>query len=180
MALIVIGVAIGITTVKNFMYPPSHGELIQKYAKKNDLDQYLVRAVIKTESNFIADAHSGKASGLMQLTDETAKWVCEKLGIDVKKIDLYDPEDNIKLGCYYLRHLIDYYDGNIDVALAAYNGGPGNVNKWLKNKEYSKNGKDLHYIPFKETREYVVKVNEHWKNYRELYEKENKKAERND
>ena len=62
------------------------------------------------------------------------------------------------------------YDGNIDVALAAYNAGPGNVNKWLESKKYSENGVDLKYIPYKETREYVLKVNEQWKRYSEIYE----------
>ncbi len=134
----------------------------------------MVMAVIKTESNFEPDAHSGKASGLMQLTDDTAKWVCDKLKIDYDDINLFKPSDNIRLGCYYLRHLIDKYDGNIDVALAAYNGGPGNVGKWLDNEKYSKNGVDLHHIPFKETREYVIKVNKQWDIYKELYEREPK------
>ena len=74
--------------VKRLMYPSAHGDLVQKYAKQNNLDEYLVRAVIKTESNFIVDADSGKASGLMQLTDDTAEWVCDKLKIDINKTPL--------------------------------------------------------------------------------------------
>ena len=124
-------------------------------------------AIIKTESNFVEDAHSGKASGLMQLTDDTAAWIAQKLDTDIKHVDIYNPADNIEFGCYYIRYLIDYYNGNVDVALAAYNGGMGNVDKWLSNKNYSDDGKTLKKIPFKETREYVKKVN----NEKEVYEK---------
>ncbi len=172
LALVVFAVFVGVSTFKNLFFPSAYQDLIHKYSREYKVDEYLVMAVIKAESNFIPDAHSGKASGLMQLTDETAEWVCKELDINPKKIDLFKPSDNIKLGCYYLKYLIDNYDGNIDVALAAYNGGMGNVNRWLSDKNYSKNKKDLHYIPFKETREYVIKVNRHWKTYKEIYERE--------
>ena len=138
-----------------------------KYAQEYELEPHFVMAIIKAESNFIEDAHSGKASGLMQLTDETANWVADKLGKDTKEINLNNPRDNIELGCYYIRYLINYYEGNVDVALAAYNGGMGNVDKWLENKKYSDDGKSLKDIPFKETREYVKKVN----NETAVYEK---------
>ena len=161
-------IVIGITTCKNLLYPLDYQDLIVKYANANNLEHSLVMAVIKSESNFIEDAHSGVASGLMQLTDDTAAWIAGKMDIDTDKINLNNPKDNIMLGCYYLRYLIDYYDGNIDVALAAYNGGMGNVDKWLKNSEYSQDGKNLTYIPFKETREYVKKVNTQQKVYHKL------------
>lgn len=152
-------VRIGVVTCKNLLYPFDYQDIIVKYANENELDEALVMAVIKTESNFIHDAHSGKASGLMQITDDTAEWISQKMNLKLESIDLMNPKDNIKLGCFYLRYLIDYYDGNTDVALAAYNGGMGNVDKWLKDKEYSSDGIHLKYIPFKETREYVEKVN---------------------
>lgn len=161
---------IGEKLYKNLLYPTAYPDIISKYSYENELDKYLVMAVIKSESNFIPDAHSGKASGLMQLTDNTAEWVCRRLGIEAEEIDLFNPEDNIKLGCSYLRYLIDKYDGDTDLALAAYNAGPSNVDSWLKDNEYSKNGRDLHYIPFKETREYVKKVNKQWHKYKEFYQ----------
>ena len=105
----------------------------------------------------------------MQLTNDTADWVCKKLEIDCDTINLFTPDDNIKLGCYYLRYLIDKYDGNVNVAVAAYNAGPAKVDGWLEEKEHSKDGKDLNYIPYKETRDYVKKVNKQWKKYAELY-----------
>ncbi len=163
-----VAVKIGIDTCKSLLYPFEYQDIIVKYAFENDLEESLVMAVIKTESNYIEDAHSGKASGLMQLTDETAEWVAEKMDINTENIDLMKPKDNIMLGCYYLRYLIDYYGGNLDVALAAYNGGMGNVNEWLKDERYSSDGENLTYIPFEETRNYVKKVNSEMKIYERI------------
>lgn len=165
-------IVFGADTYEKLVYPLAYSDIILKYSNQNRLDGYLVMAVIKTESNFIHDAHSGKAGGLMQLTDDTAEWICGKMDIKHDKIDLFEPEDNIKLGCFYLKFLIDKYDGNIDVALAAYNAGPANVDAWLKDKKYSKNGRDLDYIPFPETRDYVKKVNKQWQKYMEIYKNE--------
>lgn len=153
----------------------TYKDLVELQAEENDIEYSLVLAVIKTESNFVVDAHSGKASGLMQLTDETAEWIANKMDIDTDEINLMEPADNIRLGCFYLKYLIDYYNGNEDVALAAYNGGMGNVNKWLDDEKYSSDGETLDYIPFKETREYVEKVRKEQKVYEEilLKEKEN-------
>ncbi len=162
----IIGIIGGYETSRHIKYPVAYSEWITKYAHENDLDPYLVMAVIKTESNFIPDAHSGVAGGLMQLTEETAEWNANEMGIDYE-YDYMDPETNIKMGCHYLRHLIDVY-GNIDTALAAYNGGMGNVNSWLSNPQYSSDGETLDYIPFPETRNYVVKVNDSWEYYKTL------------
>ena len=164
--------ALGFATCKNLFYPTEYENIIVKSANDNDLDPNLVMAIIKTESNFVVDAHSGKASGLMQITDDTALWIANERGMDIQDIDLMDPEDNIQMGCYYLRYLIDYYEGNVDVALAAYNGGMGNVNKWLKDEEYSKDGKNLDYIPFTETREYVKRVKKEKKVYEKMSDAE--------
>lgn len=174
LAVAVIMLIAGIITCKNLLYPFEYQDLIVKYANENELEQCLVMAVIKTESNFVEDAHSGKASGLMQLTDDTADWIASKMKTDADKINLMNPKDNIKMGCYYLRYLIDYYNGNVDVALAAYNGGMGNVDKWLQDERYSDDGVNLKYIPFKETREYVKKVNNECEVYRKMLVAEEK------
>jgi soluble lytic murein transglycosylase len=163
----IIGIKSGYDTGKQVTYPVAYGEWIMKYSTKNELDPFLVMAVIKQESNFVPEAHSGVAGGLMQLTQETAQWNANELGIT--DFDYMDPETNIELGCHYLKYLIKHY-GNVDTALAAYNGGMGNVDAWLADKTYSSDGKTLDNIPFAETRNYVVKVNEYWAHYKELYD----------
>ena len=162
-AIAILGIMGGYETSRRVKYPVAYGDLIAEYAKQNDLDPYLVMAVVKVESNFVPEAHSHVAYGLMQLTEETAAWNANELGIT--DYDFTDPETSIMLGCHYLRHLIDLYE-NVDTALAAYNAGMGNVSAWLKNKEYSDDGETLKYIPFPETRSYVKKVNESWEHYR--------------
>ena len=181
----VLGILGGYQTSQKFKYPVAYADYIVKYSKANDLDPFLVMAVIKVEKkifseghsggfgrgkelNFVPEAHSGVAGGLMQLTEETAEWNAKELGITTE-YDYMDPETNIRFGCHYLRHLIDVY-GNIDTALAAYNGGMGNVYSWLNDSRYSDDGVTLKYIPFSETRNYVVKVNSSWEHYKEMYQ----------
>jgi len=161
------------------MFPLRYKDLVIKYARENDLDPLLVFSVIKAESNFNPNATSHKnARGLMQIIDDTGIWAAEKMGIEGFKVEsLYDPEINIKIGCWYLRNLrneIYKCSGEInnDLVLAAYNGGIGNVQKWLKDKQYSSSGKSLERIPFKETENYVKKVNNYRKIYEKLYRKE--------
>ena len=156
---------------KKMVYPLRYEGYIKKYAKEYELDPCLVMGVIKAESNYIHDAHSGVARGLMQITDDTAQWIAGKLNMkNFDGDDIEDPETNIRMGCYYLNYLINHYGGT-DVALAEYNGGMGNVTRWLSDKKYSEDGKTLDYIPFKETREYVEKVNKYTETYRKTYEK---------
>lgn len=148
--------------ISEIRYPVAYSSYITEYANDNNLDPYLVIALIKQESNFVADARSEYAGGLMQLTEVTAEEYAKKLGLT--DYNYMDPETNIKIGCYVLASMIKKYD-NIDTALAAYNAGVGNVDNWLKNPDYSSDGKTLYYIPFSETRHYVKKVNQ----YIEIY-----------
>lgn len=158
------------------LFPLEYKDLVIRYAKENDLDPFLVFSVIKAESNFNPNATSHKnARGLMQIIDDTGIWAAEKMGIEGFRVEhLYDPEINIKIGCWYLKNLkneIYQYNGelNNDLVLAAYNGGIGNVQRWLKDKKYSSSGKELERIPFKETENYVRRVNNYWKIYEKLY-----------
>ncbi len=144
-------------------YPVAYSSYITRYAHENELDPYLVIAVIKQESNFIADARSPYAGGLMQLTEITATEYASKLGLT--NYNYMDPETNIKIGCFVLSSLIEKY-GVVDTALAAYNAGVGNVDSWLENPDYSSDGKTLYKIPFSETKHYVDKINKYIAEYK--------------
>jgi len=148
------------------LYPLKHIELIREYSDKYDLRPELVCAVIHTESRFRDEAVSRKgASGLMQALETTANWAADEIGIEnYNYARIFEPGINIEIGCWYLNRLINQYK-NIDTALAAYNSGSGNVSGWLKNPQYSSDGVTLDMIPFAETRNYVVKVNESIKVY---------------
>jgi Soluble lytic murein transglycosylase and related regulatory proteins (some contain LysM/invasin domains) len=156
----------------HLMFPLKYKEYITEYSKKNKVDPYLVLAVIKVESNFDPDAVSRKnARGLMQISEKTGAWGAEKLKLESYNAEsLFDPETNISLGCWYLNVLSKEFNGNQQLILAAYNGGSGNVNDWLKNEIYSSSGKSLDKIPFKETEIYVKKVQNYLLIYKKLYE----------
>ncbi|MDP4134159.1 MAG: lytic transglycosylase domain-containing protein, partial [Bacillota bacterium] len=90
-------------------------------ADKYGLDKHMVYAVVKAESNFDNDAVSYKgAMGLMQITGETAKWCAGKMGDSTLAENLFDPETNIDMGCFYLSYLLDRFDGDVNSAVAAY------------------------------------------------------------
>lgn len=153
-------------------YPTKYENLVAKYSRKYDLDKYLVFAVIKTESKFDQYAVSkAGAYGLMQLQAETAGDCARKLKMEVNlPDDLYIPDINIHLGTYYLSWLLDKYDGNIQLAIAAYNGGIGNVDNWLEDGRYSDGDGGLKNIPFGETANYVTGVTVSYEKYKEIYE----------
>lgn len=157
--------------MKNILFPFKHKEVIQKYSEEYGLDPYYVLSIIKTESKFNPNARSHKdAVGLMQVTEDTGKWIAEEMGLtDYTPEKLYDEEYNIKMGCWYLDNLRTEF-GSLDLVTAAYNGGSGNVKHWLGDKQYSEDGKKLDYIPFKETKKYVDRVNAYYGIYKFLYE----------
>ena len=157
--------------LKKSMYPVKYKNVVETCCREYSLDKNLVYAIIKTESNFKKDALSHKgAKGLMQVTDDTAKWCIEKFNLSVSD-DVYDERSNITIGCAYLSYLMEHFSGEISSAVAAYNAGQGNVSKWLSDKRYSDDGKTLKNIPYEETREYVKKVLKRRDIYIQMYEK---------
>ncbi len=152
------------------VYPIKYQEYVEKYAEEYALDKNLVYSVIKVESNFKKDAVSvAGAKGLMQLMDKTAEDCNSKaeFGYTIPD-DLYVAEHNIRLGCYYISQLMMIYE-DMELAITAYNGGTGNVNKWLSDAELSDGKGGLAEIPYKETREYVKKVFNTFDIYNRLY-----------
>jgi soluble lytic murein transglycosylase len=160
-----------ITAFERQAYPQDYAEYVEVYAARYGVPEPLVYAVIRTESDFDSGAvSSAGAVGLMQLLPETFTWLTDEILFDhLDEGMLYDPETNIKYGTYYLSRLYDRY-GDWTVALAAYNGGPGNVDDWLVDPDYGDGEGGLSYIPFRETRRYVKKVTKAQKTYARLYE----------
>lgn len=167
---LVIAAALLYKPVMKRLYPMEYQKEIWQYSEEYRLDPYLVCAVIHTESRFRPAAVSRLgAVGLMQLMPDTGIWIGDHLGLDLTETDLTDAKTNILLGCWYLRHLLGQFEEDYTLALAAYNGGIGNVRKWLNDPELSADGEHLDQIPFTETAEYVGKVERSWDKYRELY-----------
>lgn len=142
-------------------YPLRYEEVVTGHARNYRLDPALVAAVIYQESRFRADAESpAGAIGLMQLQPQTAQGIALRTGgTRFELADLYDAELNVRYGCWYLRHLLDKY-GNERHALAAYNAGQTNVDRWLR---------EGGSITFAETREYVDRVMAAREIYRRAY-----------
>lgn len=164
-------IAAFLTPMLRLVYPLEYKAEIEEYAREYDLDIFLVMGIISTESGFDVDAESHKAArGLMQVKDDTALWCVEQFGMDIPADDINTPKSNIRIGCAYMRYLTDRYGGNTLTAIAAYNAGPGNVDKWLSDPRYSDGGSELSSIPFSETAAYVKKVQKRAKIYKKLYE----------
>ena len=159
--------------VRELALPLAHEDIIRQQAGAKELDPSLVAAVIYAESKFRdATSHAG-ARGLMQITPETARYIANLSGgTAFEQGDLATPQVNISYGAYYLRYLLRRYDQNTVLALAAYNGGEGNVDRWLAEASTSQRAFGKEQIPFTETREYVVRVLAARVRYREKYSRE--------
>lgn len=153
------------------IYKLEYSEYVYKYAEENDIDPYLVFAIIKAESNFERNIESSSgAIGLMQLMESTAIEMANEIGQEViVKESLYNPEMNIKIGINYYSYLLKHYNGNRNLAITAYNAGMGNVDKWIKEGTIKEDGSDIENIPFKETNNYVRKIIRNYKIYEQLY-----------
>ena len=168
-----VAAAIGISRIdfdealKEITLPLRHDDIIRQQAAEKHLDPALIAAVIYSESHFRGGESPAGAIGLMQITPRTAH-VIERLsgGTTFVTSDLNDPEINIRYGCFYLRHLLDRYGGNKVAALAAYNAGAGNVDRW------GDSDLSLNEIQFSETRAYVDEVLEKEGEYRHKYAKD--------
>ena len=153
--------------IQELTLPLRHEDVIREQAHEKEVDAALIAAVIYSESKFSDSTSSAGARGLMQITPEAANEI-ERLsgGTTFELRDLSDPEINIRYGTFLLGELLDRYDGDVVAALAAYNAGPTNVDRW--------GGSDLSLdgIDFPETRAYVEEVLDKQNAYREEYRRE--------
>lgn len=149
---------------KYVAFPLPYKQYVYRASESYGIAPELIWAVMRQESLFDPSAVSvSGAKGLMQIIDTTAKWLYKRVGIEPKNI--FDPETNILLGTAYLRHLYDMWDGNLVKVLASYNAGPNRVKSWT---DYKDPYLFIENIPFKETRDYVMRVIYYYYIYQEL------------
>ncbi|KRW92957.1 lytic transglycosylase [Alicyclobacillus tengchongensis] len=183
-AVLLIAVLIVISTNAfwRMMYPIHYQKNIQQAAASANVDPLLIASVIRVESKFHTQdvSHAG-AVGLMQLMPQTAEWIAEmirnqktgpgaavnRLPKDAKK--LASPEYNILIGSWYVKSLIQQFQGNEVAAIAAYNAGPRRVSTWLKGGVWNGKLDDIDEIPVGETRHFVDRVFYNYELYRKIY-----------
>ena len=156
------------------VYPAGYSDLITHHAVRNNLDPFLVYAIIREESWFNREAVSpAGALGLMQLMPGTAKRVAKESYAG--RESLFDPEVNIELGTRFFADRLRQFDGNIFLAIASYNAGPEAVEKWMNQFDGNELDEFIESIPYKETREYVKKVFRSYMEYSRLYKEDTNK-----
>jgi len=154
-------------------YPKPYLQEVEEAAQEFGLDPLLLYAIMREESRYDPEAVSrAYAQGLMQIIPSTRDWIAEQLKIEIDPTEIFDPSVNIRLGAWYLRHLLDYFEEDLHCAVAGYNGGPGNVNKWKENPLVQEKADFLRWIGFGETREYLPKVLLSYEVYRWLEQAE--------
>lgn len=155
------------------VYKLEYTEYVKKYANEYNVDEYLIYAIIKAESNFEPNAESHRgAKGLMQLMYSTAEDISKRIGIELNEDNILEPGININLGTKYISMLIQKYN-NINLALAAYNAGSGNVDGWIEKGTLKSDGSDIENVPFTETNNYVRKILRDYEIYINIYEESN-------
>lgn len=170
LAVLTVGGLFAYRNIEEYTHPIKYEQYVEKYSRDNDLDKFLVYAVIKTESGFDPQALSNVgARGLMQIMEDTFDWVSYRLGDEeTKYLDMYDAETNIRYGCWLLGYLCKEF-GDVETAMAAYHAGRGQVNEWLSDKSISSDGVHLDSIPIKDTAHYVGKIVKAMDTYQRLY-----------
>jgi soluble lytic murein transglycosylase len=180
LALLLVAAGVGIAfatgagplgdAVRELTLPLRHDDIIRQQAREKRLDPALVAAVIYEESKFVDQTSHAGARGLMQITPETARFIARRSGgTAFVQEDLATPQINIAYGTYYLRYLIDRYQGDETLAVAAYNAGETNVSGWIRDAGGIEDFSVESHIPFPETREYVNGVLKHREEYAEHY-----------
>lgn len=159
--------------ILKIIYPKEYKEIVKVYSEEYNVEENLIFAVIKAESNFDEQAVSHKyAIGLMQIMEDTAKDVAKKYNIQIDnenaRQSIANIQNNINIGTKYLSILLDKYE-NKELALAAYNAGTGTVDNWVESGKIEANGGNIENIPYKETNNYIRKILRNYRIYNKLY-----------
>ena len=161
---------LGEPLVREITLPLKHDDIIRQQAADKGLDPAVIAAVIYEESRFRDQTSHAGARGLMQITPDTADFIARHSGgYRFKQSDLATPQINIAYGSYYLRYLIDHYGGSETLAVAAYNAGLGNVDRWVEKAGGASEFRSAEHIPVPETRAYVENVMDRRGEYRDNY-----------
>ena len=153
------------------LYPMEYVDLIRQRAAENGLEPAYVAAVVLAESSYDPQAVSSVgAQGLMQIMPETGEWIAGKFDETYVEGCLFDPETNLKYGCWYLGYLLNRYSGDKRCASAAYHSGQGTVDEWLKDPAYSSDGVTLDVVGGERANIYVDRVLEYYEKYEKLYQ----------
>lgn len=151
-------------------YPMPYQEIVVAYAEEVGIEPLLIWSVMRAESRYDPRATSyAGARGLMQIIPTTQDWISQQLDLNLSPGDIYVPEINIWLGAWYLRYLLDQFDGDIELAIPAYNGGPENVQSWLDDAMVQSRDDFIRWIGFGETREYLERVSINYWIYQQIY-----------
>ncbi len=159
--------------INDLTLPLQYSSIIRQEAAQKHLPPDLVAAVIYAETKFDARTSPTGAEGLMQIEPQTARFLARRSGaVNFHTADLGTPAVNIAYGTYYLRYLLNEYHGNLVAALAAYNGGETNVDRWIAQGGGGARGLTVSDIRFPETRAYVQRVLQAQQDYRHTYPKQ--------
>jgi soluble lytic murein transglycosylase len=153
-------------------YPRPYSATVEAVTTEFEVDPLLIWAVMREESRYDPEAlsHAG-ARGLMQVIPSTQAWIAEELGEEISPGDAYTPEASIRMGAWLLHFLIDYFEGDLELAIPAYNAGAASVESWQADPLVSNRDDLLRWIRFGETRLYLERVSLSYQVYQELYGK---------
>ena len=153
-------------------YPRPYWNYVKALSEEFDVDPYLILSIARQESTYrpALTSHAG-ASGVMQLMPRTAEWLAD-VDSNISKenaTNLEMPKHSLRMGTVYIKRMLDRSNGNVIYALASYNAGPGNCDKWRKrNPEYTME-EFVENIPFSETQSYVKRILAHYATYKSIY-----------
>ena len=168
-ALLLVGGCLVFRGALHSLYPQRYDDFVETYTAEHGLEKSFVYAVIKCESSFNPNAVSNVgARGLMQIMPETYRWLQSKTGETNDDDTLFDPKTSIRYGCMMYEILLRQFSDE-RVAVCAYHAGMGNVEKWLRDPQYSDDGKTLKDIPFPSTAQYADRVMRVREIYQSLY-----------